>query len=160
MASRADFPMAEFPPAATPLTHTAGTPARPRRCCAQLPNGVTLEFACGDQDAALVSAVIEQTPPSWKSSSYPTSTRARKSLPPGVCMQIAEHTKNISLPPSTGELIEHLLKWQVAIQFPHTDEDISFARGPRVRMRKQAPDESSIISILDSTVFAQVIFQA
>lgn len=61
MASRAGFPMEEFPSAATPLTHTAGTPARPAASLlrAQLPNGVTLEFACSDQDAALVSAVID-----------------------------------------------------------------------------------------------------
>lgn len=61
MASRIDLPIEKFPPAPRPPATTSGTPARPTASLlrAQLPNGVTFEFECGGQDAALVSAVID-----------------------------------------------------------------------------------------------------
>jgi transposase len=61
MASRAGVPMEKFAPVATSPTHATGTSSRPAGALlrAQLPNGVTFELACSDQDVTLVSAVID-----------------------------------------------------------------------------------------------------
>jgi transposase len=52
----ADEPPRPTPPAAPPAALLRPAPARLK---AHLPNGVVLELACGEHDAALVSAVID-----------------------------------------------------------------------------------------------------
>ncbi|HEY4541135.1 MAG TPA: transposase [Noviherbaspirillum sp.] len=54
--AQADEPRWPTPPAASPAPLVRTTPAHLK---AHLPNGVVLELACGEQDATLVSTVID-----------------------------------------------------------------------------------------------------